>query len=117
MAVPVEGRVPSRNEFLSLMILSFGVMLSVWEGSASGSVAGIMFCLVATVSNAAMMTFSGKIMSEKVDALRLTWYTAPVSCVFLLPLFFMAEAGAMETYLQTHWQVCMCGDVVCCRSL
>lgn len=106
MAVPVEGRIPSRNEFLSLMVLSLGVMLSVWEGSATGSVTGIVFCVVATISNAAMMTFSGKIMNEKIDALRLTWYTAPVSCICLLPLFMWAEAAPMEAYLQTHWQVC-----------
>ena len=35
---------------------------------------------------------AGKIMSEKVDALRLTFYTAPSSCAVLAPFFYAREA-------------------------
>lgn len=44
------------------------------------------------VSNAAMMSMTGRMMSEKIDVLRLTFYTAPVSCALLLPVFFIREA-------------------------
>lgn len=48
-----------------------------------------------TVSNAAMMTMSGKILSERLDVLRLTFYTAPVSCLCLLPFFKYKEVRAL----------------------
>ena len=69
-----------------LAVLSVGVMVSVWEGIAFGSTPGILLCAAGTVCNAAMMCSMGKIMSEKVDVLRLTFYTAPVSCCVLIPL-------------------------------
>ena len=43
------------------------------------------------VSNAAMMTMSGRVLSERMDALRLTFYTAPVSCLILLPFYHWHE--------------------------
>ena len=43
------------------------------------------------VSNAAMMTMSGRVLSERLDALRLTFYTAPVSCLILLPFYHWHE--------------------------
>ena len=46
-----------------------------------------------TVCNAAMMSTSGRVLSEKLDALRLTFYTAPVSCTLLLPIFLRFEVG------------------------
>lgn len=38
-----------------------------------------------------MMSMTGKILSEKIDVLRLTFYTAPVSCALLLPTFYIRE--------------------------
>lgn len=35
-----------------------------------------------------------QILSEKVDVLRLTFYTAPVSCGALVPVFFLREVGS-----------------------
>jgi hypothetical protein len=43
------------------------------------------------VSNALMMTMSGKILSERLDVLRLTFYTAPVSCLCLVPFYINKE--------------------------
>lgn len=43
------------------------------------------------VSNAAMMTMSGRMLSARVDALRLTFYTAPVCCLVLLPFYHWRE--------------------------
>ena len=44
-----------------------------------------------TFSNAAMMTMSGKVLSEKLDVLRLTFYTSPISCLCLLPFYYFKE--------------------------
>ena len=40
-----------------------------------------------TICNGLMMTSSGKLMSEKVDVLRLTFYTAPICCFVLVPFY------------------------------
>ena len=34
-----------------------------------------------------------QILSEKLDVLRLAFYTAPVSCAALVPVFFLREVG------------------------
>ena len=87
LAVAIEGKRPSRKEALSLLVLTLGVMIAVWEGTVAGSPRGVALCLAGTVSNALMMTTSGKVLSERVDALRLTFYTAPVSLAALAPAF------------------------------
>lgn len=76
-------------------MLTAGVMVAVWEGSVSGSVTGLLLCCTGTVCNAAMMSTTGKVMSEKLDVLRLAFYTAPVSCALLLPLFYIREVMAL----------------------
>ncbi len=38
-----------------------------------------------------MMTMSGRMLSARVDALRLTFYTAPVCCLVLLPFYHWRE--------------------------
>ena len=63
-------------------------------------VAGLVFCVVATVSNALMMTFSGKIMGgEKLDAVSLTFYTSPVVLGLLLPVALSVEWEKMTRRL------------------
>ena len=36
-----------------------------------------------------------QVLSEKLDVLRLAFYTAPISCAVLLPLFFIREVGGL----------------------
>jgi len=55
LGVFIENRYPSRNEFISLSVLSVGVMLAVWEGTVAGSPTGIVLCCAATLCNGAMM--------------------------------------------------------------
>ena len=64
-------------------------------------VTGLIFCVVATVSNALMMTFSGKIMGgEKLDAVSLTFYTSPVVLGLLLPVALGLEWEKMTMRLR-----------------
>lgn len=91
LAVVVENKIPTKGEATSLVILTLGVMLAVWEGTLQGSPRAILLCIGGTISNAAMMTTSGKVLSERVDALRLTFYTAPISLLALLPAFYLRE--------------------------
>ena len=52
-----------------------------------------------TVSNAAMMSMSGKVLSEKLDVLRLTFYTSPISCLCLLPFYYLREVHPLSAHI------------------
>ena len=66
-------------------------MGALWEGTMTSNVSGIALCCAATVCNATMSSLTGRVMSEKVDALRLTFYIAPVSCAVTAPFYFYFE--------------------------
>mmetsp|Transcript_27647 Transcript_27647/g.65652 ORF Transcript_27647/g.65652 Transcript_27647/m.65652 type:complete len:373 (-) Transcript_27647:81-1199(-) len=102
LAVFVESKTFYRDEFISLCLLAMGVMMTVYEGSIHGSVFGVAVCLVGLMSNALMMTFSGKILSEKMDVFRLTFYTSPVSMVILLPFLWRTELQGFQDYWTGH---------------
>lgn len=67
---------------------------SIPQGTVSGKPYAIAFCLVGMVCNGAMMTFSGKVLGESLDVVRLTFYTAPVSLACLAPFFWVYEASS-----------------------
>lgn len=102
VGVFVESKIPTGPELSSLLLLTSGVVLSVWEGSITGNVTGIAIALSSTLSGAAMLSFSGKILSEKLDVLRLTFYTAPVSVGVLIPFFLFQEAAPLWQHFQEH---------------
>lgn len=91
LAIVVERHFPSRSEAGNLMMLTVGVMIAVWQGNVSGTRTAILLCIMGTICNGAMMTFSGKLLSERLDIVRLTFYTAPVSLACLLPFFYSFE--------------------------
>ena len=76
------------------MLLSAGVMVVMWEGSFSSSVPGMLLCVAATVCNGITMSTIGKVMSKDVHVLLLTFYTAPVSFMALVPPFMVFEVDA-----------------------
>jgi len=78
---------------------SAGAAIAVFEGVGErNSAAGLVLCSLGTVSNGLMMSFSGRVMSEKVDALRLTFYTSPIACLILMPFYMRLEAGPLRAY-------------------
>jgi hypothetical protein len=46
-----------------------------------------------------MMTMSGRLMSERIDVLRLTFYTAPTVVVLLLPFWHRLERRQLAVYM------------------
>lgn len=102
LAIFVENKIPARQEVVALVVLCAGVMLSVWQGSVSGRPQGIVFCVAGTLCNGAMMTFSGKVLNEKIDVVRLTFYTAPVSLACLMPFFLFFERTKFVEYYALH---------------
>ena len=102
LRIMVEGTIPSKQEAVSLVVLTSGVMLAVWQGAVTGKPHAIALCIIATICNGAMMTFAGKLLSEKLDVVRLTFYTAPVSLTCLAPFYFKYEQARFLTYFQHH---------------
>lgn len=104
LAVAIEGKEPTPKEAIALVVLTIGVVVAVWEGTVAGSPRAVALCLAGTVSNELMMTMSGKVLSDRFDALRLTFYTAPVSLTALLPaLVASGEASRfINDYLPIH---------------
>ncbi|EFJ52147.1 hypothetical protein VOLCADRAFT_116181 [Volvox carteri f. nagariensis] len=98
-AVVIENRPPSRQEFLSLLVLVAGVSMAVYEGSnTKASVTGVTLCVIGTMCNGLAMSSIGRLLTEKLDVLRLTFYTAPLSAFVLLPFFNKLEAEAFYKY-------------------
>lgn len=61
LGIAIEKIIPTGFEFLSLVMLTLGVVLSIWEGSLAGSSSGISIAIASTVCGAAMLNFSGKV--------------------------------------------------------
>lgn len=97
-----ERRVPSREEAASLVVLTAGVMLAMWRNNAAGAPWAILLCLAGTICNAGMMSMSGRLLSEKVDVLQLTFYTAPVSFLTILPAFLYREVQNLSQIMSMH---------------
>lgn len=51
LAICIESKVRLFHESSSLLLLTVGVLIAVWEGSVTGNVAWITLCCIATVSN------------------------------------------------------------------
>ena len=82
LGVVVEKKVPARLEILGIVVLTAGVVTCLYEGSSlDGSMQGIMMCLSSTLCGAGMLSFSGAALdrTEKMDPVRLNFYSAPVS--------------------------------------
>ena len=102
LSIAIEKKMPSREEFTSVLILTAGVMIAVWQGALTGKPYAILFAILGTVCNGAMMTFRGKVLSEKLDVVRLTFYTAPVSLICLTPFLLWREYVAFRVYFQEN---------------
>merc|ERR1719311_231014 len=93
LAVCIEGKVPGKGEVASLIVISLGVMLAVWEESRN-ALLGIVLTLVSTVMQSIQMSLSGKVMSGrsgKLDSFQMTFYTGPVAIVSLAPFALASE--------------------------
>lgn len=104
LGILVEKKWPTKQEASALFTLTSGVMLAVWQGTVTGKPYAILFCITGTLCNGAMMTFSGKLLSEKLDVVRLTFYTAPVSLTCLAPFFWTYERERFLSYYPSHAQ-------------
>ena len=51
--------------------------------------------LLGAQANAACLSTSGKLLTEKIDVMRLTFYIAPITAVFILPLLLHVEVRGL----------------------
>ncbi|GAB4821694.1 hypothetical protein N2152v2_008740 [Parachlorella kessleri] len=102
LSVLVQGKRPTRLEAGSLVVLSLGVMIALWGGTVAGQPIGVVFCMLGTLSSGAMVTFSSKLLSEKLNVLSLAFYTAPVSLLCLLPFVVVYELQHFSVYAAAH---------------
>lgn len=93
LSIAFEHKIPTRQEGLALLVLTVGVMIAMWKNNIAGTPMAISLCLMGTICNAGMMSLSGKVLSEKVDALQLAFYTAPVSFTAIMPVFLWREVN------------------------
>jgi drug/metabolite transporter (DMT)-like permease len=98
IALIIEKKALSLHEILSISILSVGVMIAVWQGRVDGKFHGVVFCALGTICSATTTIFSCKLLSEKLDVVRLTFYTAPISLVCLLPFVVRKEWVSFQAY-------------------
>ena len=91
MAYLIEGHRPTPSTIMSLMMLSCGVGVCLWQGQASGTLSAVALCILSTLANAACLSFSGKLLTEKIDVMRLTFYISPITGVFTLPALLYIE--------------------------
>eukprot|EP00884_Botryococcus_braunii_P009675 jgi/Botrbrau1/18709/Bobra.0386s0035.1 len=95
MAFFIEGQQPTLSVVASLAVLSFGVAVCVWDNQANGTLTAINLCILSTLANAACLSTSGKLLTEKVDVLRLTFYISPICAAFILPFTLYFEVGRL----------------------
>ena len=58
-----------------------------------GNLGLLQFTAIVHPSNMTVSLPLLQVLSEKLDVLRLAFYTAPISCAVLLPFFFIREVG------------------------
>jgi len=93
LAVCIENKVPSKGEVASLIVISMGVMLAVWEESRNATL-GITLTIISSVMQSVQMSVSGKVMSGrsgKLDSFQMTFYTGPAAFVSLAPFALATE--------------------------
>jgi len=101
LAVFVEGKVPTVMRAVGLVPICLGVVISIYEGSKmEGTFFSLALCIAGMLSNAFMMTVSGKVMEEKIDAIQLACFTAPVSLTVLVYHFIVHEYASLLEHVR-----------------
>ena len=103
-AIFVENKYPTPLQAVGLCLVVVGVMMTIvgTQGSAdqkTSNTTGVIFCCLATLSNALMMTFSGYIMgNHKLSALETAYYTSFAALGCLVPIGLLMERSAFSLF-------------------
>lgn len=96
-----KRKLPDLQECFGLVVLSGGVALAIGEASATGSMLGVVLCLLSVVAAAFMLLVTAKTLHSKLTALQLAFLTAPITFFCLLPPFFVMESSLIVDYISS----------------
>lgn len=127
LGVCIEGKTPTYGEGACLVVISFGVVLCVWEESRNAML-GIVLTTTSSVMQSIQMSLSGRLMAGKLDSFQMTFYTGPVAFATLAPFALGMEysvvaqtiverPGAMFAFLGTSCCVAVVYNVVLFQSV
>jgi drug/metabolite transporter (DMT)-like permease len=128
VSIGIENRKVTRKELISLVLLAAGVGISVYEATGTANTfQGIALCFfgtstrplpqplvksmapsdpgavpAATLCHALTMASAGKMLTEKMDVVRLSFYTAPLSCFVVSPFYMQMESDRFQAYFKEH---------------
>jgi drug/metabolite transporter (DMT)-like permease len=98
-SVFIEGYLPSKRELISLFGITAGVCAILAE-DVNAEFKGVCFCVVSTVANGIMMSMSGRVLREKVDVWRLSFYQAPIVMLTLTPAYVLWEHAKVKDFFE-----------------
>lgn len=96
-----QRKLPDPQECLGLVVLSGGVALAIGEASATGSMLGVILCLLSVIAAAFMLLVTAKTLHSKLTALQLAFLTAPITFLCLLPPFVAMESSLIVDYISS----------------
>ncbi len=79
----LERKVPTEIGMSYLLLVTLSVMCVVFTGRESGELRGICMCTTSVLMQSAQMSLAGKLMSSRLDAFQLNFYTGPVAFAVL----------------------------------
>eukprot|EP00928_Gymnodinium_smaydae_P013496 TRINITY_DN14919_c0_g4_i2.p1 TRINITY_DN14919_c0_g4~~TRINITY_DN14919_c0_g4_i2.p1 ORF type:complete len:325 (-),score=67.46 TRINITY_DN14919_c0_g4_i2:171-1100(-) len=103
LAVVVEQKVPSADQFLALVIISVGVMMAVLRPgtTVSGDLKGTALVLCSVGLMALQMSFSGR-LGVRLDAVQMTFYTGWLSFLAVVGFLVALEGQAFLAYFGSN---------------
>jgi len=108
LAVVVEGRVPTLNDLVCLVVISIGVIMAVLRPGTvpSSDVKGTFLVLSGVAIMALQMSFSGR-LGMKLDAVQMTFYTGWVSLLPVAGLVVAYELQPLMVHVAAHTSTAM----------
>ena len=106
LAVCIEGKIPARAEWPTLLCISVGVALTAGKDlspSAGGSFIGTCLTVASITLQSSIISISSRMMSgaNKLNGLQMTFYSGPFAFVALLPFALINEYDVFVTSLDT----------------
>mmetsp|Transcript_170125 Transcript_170125/g.545566 ORF Transcript_170125/g.545566 Transcript_170125/m.545566 type:complete len:323 (-) Transcript_170125:84-1052(-) len=98
----LRGSPPPASHLPVLLAIALGVILCVYQTSAKANEwCGILLVVSSVSLQAAQMSFSGSLLSVKLDSFQMTFYTSPMAFIAIAGPTAMLEGEGFRAYLLT----------------
>lgn len=99
---------PPLTQLLTLVVISLGVILVVWQPSALASeLKGVALVASSVGLQAAQMAFSGSLLGTKLDSFQMTFYTSPFALLVIAGPAFNVEGQAVAEYARSRADIAL----------